>query len=326
MDRAELRKAAIVLASLDQETAAEVCKRMSEVEAERLLKEIATLGPVPPEEQREVLAAFREHMGDARPLGGAGVAEELMDAVLGPRGSRRRDPKQQSALERVRALSKSDPNTVRRLLQGEAPPMVALILAQLTPEKAAQVLEAWPEEERADLTWRVATLGQLAPGTLEAIGEQLGARSYLLDDESTTGTGVGFVVKLLEDMDRATGKQLLEELRARDEELAAQVEDQLFTFDSVIKLPERDFQLVLRALDHAVIARALKGMDDEVVQLVFANLSQRAQEILEQEMELLGPVLVSEVEAAQKEFVQKALELEDAGEISLSAQKQAYIE
>jgi len=299
---------------------------MSEVEAEVLLKEVAGLGTVAPEEQREALSAFREQMGGAKPLGGPGLAEELMLTVLGPRRSRLRDPKQESALERLRALSNSDSNTVQRLLQGEAPPMVALLLAQLTPQKAAQVLEAWPEEERADLAWRVATLGQLAPGTVEAVGESLGTRSYLLDDESMGGSGVGFVVKLLEDMDRAAGKRLLEELRARDEELAAEVEDQLFTFDSVVKLPERDFQLVLRGLEHATIARALKGMGDEVVQLVFANLSQRAQEILEQEMELLGPVLVSEVEAAQKQFVEKALQLEDAGEITLSAQKQAYIE
>jgi len=325
MEKADLRKAAIVLASLGHEVAAEVCRQMNEADAEVLLDEVAKLGTVAPEEQREALSAFRQHLGAARLLGGPTMAEQLMAAVLGPKRSRRRNPKQQSALGRLHALS-SDPAAVHRLLKAEAPPMVALVLAQLSPENAAQALEAWPKEERGELAWRMATLGQLAPGAVEAIAEALADRSYLVDNDATANAGVGFVVKLLEDMDRGTTKELLEELRARDEALAAQVEEQLFTFEDVLRLPERAFQLVLRGIEHPTIARALKGAEAEMTQRVLSNLSTRGQEILKQEMDLLGPVLLSEVEAAQKEFVRKALELEESGELTLSAQKEVYVE
>lgn len=326
MDKQELRKAAIVLASLDRDTAVEICRQMSEVEAEVVLTAMARLGTVPPEEQQEVLLSFRQRLEGASHLAGAELAEELMTAVLGPRQQKSRDPRQQSALERLRSLSGMDPRALHRMLSGETPQMIALVLGQLPAERAAQALMAWPEEDRADLALRVAKQGQLAPGTVEAVGEALGQNLYRGDEGGRKDAGIGFVVKLLEDMDRSASKELLDRLRASDESLADQVASQLFTFDNVVQLPDRDLQLVLRGLDHGVIARALKGMDEEIKQRIVTNLSERAQEIVGQEMELLGPVLVSDVEAAQREFVKKALESEEAGELTLSSGAGEYIE
>jgi flagellar motor switch protein FliG len=250
----------------------------------------------------------------------------LMTVVLGRNEQGRRDPRQQSALERLRSLSSMDSHALCRILSGETPQMVALVLGQLSAQKAAQVLSVWPEEQRADLALLVAKQGQSAPGAVEAVGEALGQHLYRGQDRRRKDAGTGFVVKLLEDMDRSASKRLLDQLRASDQELADQVESQLFTFDNVVQLPDRDLQLVLRALEHATIARALKGMDDEIRQRILTNLSERGQEMLRQEIELLGPVLVSEVETAQKEFARKALELEEAGEIALASGASEYIE
>ncbi len=326
MEKQELRKAAIVLASLDRETAAAICRQMSEAETEILLSEVANLQTVDPQEQREVLSSFRDHLGDTTGLGGPGLAEHLMTSVLGRKTPRLPDARRLSALERLRSLNKLDPHSLCRLLQGETPQMAALVLGQLSAEKAAEVLMVWPEEERAELALRVAKQGQLAPGAVDAIGEALDSDAWLPGEQGDADAGVEFLARLLEDMDRGAGKSLLEELRTRDEDLANIVGERLFTFENVTQLSDKDLQRLLREVEHDILARALKGIADSAKEHILANVSARGREILEQEMELLGPVLVRDVEAAQKDVVKKALELEEAGELTLSAEEEEYVE
>ncbi len=321
----ELRKAAIVLASLDVDTAISVCRHLPDVEAEEVIAEMARLGRVDSDEQRRALEDFSGHLERPGAIRPSEHAERLMAAVLGrhaPGGDGRRE----AALQRLRALTNAEPSSIRRLLAAETPQMVAVVLSQLSPQKAAQVLAQWPPELRSDLALRVAKLGHLAPGALESIGEVLGRQAYRVDDEGSVEQGLEFVVRLLEGMDRGASKRALAELRERDAELAEQVEDRLFTFENVLQLTDAYLQILLRSLDNAVIARALKGADETVRERIFANLSERGREMLEQEIELLGPVLVRDVEAAQREFVSLALELEQAGEITLSSNDAEYIE
>ncbi len=326
MDKAELRKAAIVLASLDLHAATAVCKHMSEIEAEMLINEVANLGPVSAEEQQEALAAFHAELQRRAAVDGPQRAEQLMSSVLGRRPGQADNPAYQAALQRLRSLNNLEANTIHRMLEREGPQMVAVVLGQLSAQKAAEVVRLWPEEQRADLALRVARLGRLAPGVVEAIGEALGAHSRT--DETTGGPdqGISFLVSLLEDMDRTASRSLLENLRHRDTQLAEEVEGRLFTFEKIAHLPDASLQTLLRAVDMAVMARALKGADQSIMERIYANLSSRGREMLEQEMELLGPVLVREVEQAQRDVVRKAFELEEAGEIRLSTEQEAYIE
>lgn len=323
---ADVRKAAIVLASLDLEAAISVCRHLPEVEVERIIAEMAHLGQVDGQEQQETLREFREHLERPHSLQASEHAERLMAAVLGRSSLGGEDEQRRSALLRLRSLSNAEPASIRRLLTEETPQMVAVVLSQLSPQKAAQVLAQWPEAMRAELALRVARMGRLAPGAIEAIGQALGRQAYRLDDEGSADRGLGFVVHLLEDMDRGASKRVLAALRERDPELADEVEDRLFTFENVVQLGDADLQTLLRRLDNAVIARALKGVDEAVRERIFANLSERAQEMLKQEIELLGPVLVRDVEAAQREFVSLALDLEQAGEITLSSDEAQYVE
>jgi flagellar motor switch protein FliG len=287
---------------------------------------VASLGAVSAEEQEGALEAFRQELDQRARVDGPDRAERLMAAVLGRRPDQVDDPSRQAALQRLRGLSSLEPATIRRMLQGETPQMVAVVLGQLNARKAAGVVQTWPREERAELALRVARLGKLAPGVVEAIGEVLGGHACRDDSDGSSDLGVSFVVSLLEDMDRASSRSLLEELRGRDTELAAEVEDRLFTFESIRDLSDASLQTLLRAVDNTVLARALKGVDSAITERLMANLSSRGQEMLQQEMELLGPVLVREVEAAQREVVHKAMDLEEAGEISLVTEEEAYVE
>lgn len=326
MDKAELRKAAIVLASLDLPAATAVCKHMSEIEAEMLINQVAALGPVSVEEQQEALAAFRAELDQRASVDGPERAEQLMASVLGRRRGQADNPGYQAALQRLRGLNNLEASTIHRMLEREGPQMVAVVLGQLSAEKAAQVVRLWPPERRADLALRVARLGRLAPGVVEAIGEALGAHTRADAATGDAEQGIGFLVSLLEDMDRAAARSLLEDLRNRDNDLADEVEGRLFTFENIAQLPDESLQALLRAVDITVMARALKGVDKSIMERVAANLSSRGKEMLDQEMELLGPVLVREVEEAQREVVRKAFELEEAGEIRLSTAEEAYVQ
>lgn len=308
----ELRKAAIVLASLDVDTAITVCRHMPDHEAEKVIAEMARLGSIDGEEQRRALEEFSEHVEHSPEVQPADRAERLMSAVLGHE-------------HRLRQLSSAPPESIRQLLIGETPQMVAVVLSQLTAQKAAQVLAQWPEEARSDLALRVAKLGRPAPGVIDALGEVLSRPAYRVEQDGGENA-LEFVVQLLSDMDRSASTRLLTELRERDPLLAEQVEAHLFTFEDTVQLSDPNLQVLLRELDNATIARALKGVEEEIKERVFANLSERAREILTQEMEFLGPVLVRDVEAAQREFVNTALRLEELGEITLGGDEAAYVE
>ncbi len=325
MEMASLRKAAIVLASLDPSAATLVCQQMNRVEAEMLISEVSGLGQVPSDEQDAALADFRSELDERASVDGTQRAEQLMASVLGRRGNEEFDADRETALRCLQDLSALEPATIRTMLAAESPQMAAVVLGQLSGARAAQVVRTWPEDERADLTLRVARLGQLAPGVIEAIGEVMGGRSFRDGDQDNGDLGVSFVVTLLGEMDRSESKILLEELRTRDGELAGEAEGLLFTFDSIADLSDEGLQVLLRTVDNAVVARALKGADKHVSSRLTDNMSSRGREMLEQEIELMGPVLVKDMEGAQREMVRAALDLEEAGEITLSAEEQVYV-
>ncbi len=326
MDAPDTRKAAIVLASLDAEAAVNICRHLPEIDAEQIISMMAELGEIDSAEQEATLQQFEQVLDRPSGVQASARAERLMAEVLGRQSLTEEDERRNTALQRLRGLNNAEAASIRRMLVAETPQMVAVVLSQLTPEKAAQVLKEWPPEARSDLALRVAKMERLAPGAIEAIGEVLGRQTYRMDDDGHADRGLQFVVHLLEDMDRGSSKRLLGELRDRDAELAERVEDRLFTFENVVQLSDPDLQTLLRGLEHATIARALKGIDESVRDRIFANVSERAREILEQEIEFLGPVLVREVESAQKEFVNLALDLEQAGEITLTTEEAQYID
>ncbi len=324
MEMTSLRKAAIVLASLDPSAATAVCKQMSPVEAETLISEVSNLGQIPSSEQDTALADFRSQLDEQAAVDGTHRAEQLMASVLGRRRNEEPDADREAALRRLQGLSSLEPATIRTMLAAESPQMAAVVLGQLTGTKAAEVVRAWPEDERADLALRVARLGLIAPGVVEALGEVMGGWSFRDGHQEKGDMGVNFVVTLLGEMDRTASKGLLEELRTHDSALADEAEGMLFTFDDIADLPDEAMQALLRSVDNAVVARALKGANESVSSRLMGNLSSRGREMLEQEIELMGPVLVSDMEAAQREMVRAALELEEAGEITLSSEEQAY--
>jgi len=312
-----LRKGAIVLASLGTDRATQICKHLPRGAVKQLAEEIAKLGPVGVEEQKEVLDEFAAASQQILSLGGVDYARSLLSEATGEAAEL--DAEFSSELERLRMLADSEPHVLWHNIQNETPQMIAVIISQLPAAKVAEILGFMDEEKRGKVAYRAANLGPLGPGALEAIRLQD-------TEQETTTSGLEFLLPIFEHVDRSSEKQILQVLGNIDEEFAKQVDENLVTFESLFDVDDKSLQMLLRQVESGTLALALKGVEDEWRDRVMQNLSERAQEALSEEIELLGPVKVADRDAAQKPVTNLARELDENGEIRLRQEEEEYIE
>jgi flagellar motor switch protein FliG len=320
------QKAAIVLAQLDEQRATRLMKAMSEAEAVELMAAMAALPTLGPEQVQAVLAEF---VGQAAALlqvgqGGIEVARRLLRERL---GSSRADEVLQHFLEAspgtpLGVLQRVDPQQIVSFFADEHPQTVAMALAHLPAEQAAAVLAYFDEERRADVARRIATMGKIAPDVLQQVAEVLDQKlATLLHSGTGAGTQVGGIrtlVAILNQIDRGSEKQILASLEQTDPEVAEEVRNEMFVFDDVVNLDDRTLQRVLRNVVPKDLAVALKGVDERIREKFLRNMSERAAADLIEEVQLLGPTRLSQVEAAQQAVVKVVRQLEQAGEIVIA--------
>jgi len=202
------------------------------------------------------------------------------------------------------------------------------VLAQLRPQDAARLMQLIPEQMRAEVVYRAANMGPTSPGAMEAIIQSLIASTHTptaAEAATEQQSGVQFLVDILQNLDRSTERQLLGALKEIDGDFAGGVEEQLLVFEDLFKLDDRQLQALLRRVQPQTLALALRGTDDSIKQRALTNISTRAREEVEQEMELTGPVRATEVEKAQREITNLARKLEAEGEINLQPEQVEYI-
>lgn len=321
---ANLRKGAILLASLGADMAADICKHLPKDTVRLLAEEMAHLGLVDREEQEEVLDQILSASHRALSIGGADYAHSMLAEATGEA------VEFGSGLARLRALARSEPQMLWRIIQNEIPQTIAVIISQLPAAKAAEILGFMDEDRRGEVAYRAANLGSLAPGVLEALADSIETQVVRLRPEAIEqeeqSSGLEFLLQLFEHLDRSLEKQILEALSNIDESFGEQVNEQLVTFEGIFSLEDRALQTLVRQVDTSTLALALKGVAPSYQQRVMNNLSGRAAETLKEEMDLLGPVKIVDVGAAQKTITDLARQLDEAGEISLRGGEEEYIE
>lgn len=315
------QKAAAVLLSVGNELSAKVLAHMAPHEVEQVALEIATLGSVPAERLRGILGEFHTEAVAQSTLvaGGEQQAREMLRRVHGSRGDEIVD----RLLATVRSspfhfLRMHDPSTVAQHLRDEQAQTVALILAHLPAKFAAAVLAGLEPQMQGEVARRVATLGPTAPEIVERIEAALQERFGTVQRQDSRRGGLADLAALLNQVDRGTERAIMADLEENNPELAEQVRELMFTFDDIVTLADRAIQEVLRLVESSRLALALKGVSDGVRNAVERNLSERGRESLEEELELLGPVRITDVEAAQTEVVRHIRALEAAGTITIS--------
>ena len=314
------QKAAIFLVTLGSEISSEIFKHLREDEIEALTFEIARLDTIGSEERDRVLLEFKELMmaQDFISTGGIDYARELLEKSLGSQKAVDIINRLTSSLQ-VRPfdfIRRTDPAHLLNFIQQEHPQTIALILAYLEPQKASIILGSLPHESQSDVAKRIATMDRTSPETLREVERVLEKKlSTLSQEDYTSAGGVENIVEILNLVDRSTEKTIIESLEEEDPELAEDIKKRMFVFEDIVLLDDRAIQKVLREVDTAELAKALRGVEAEVQDKIYRNMSKRAASLLKEEMEYMGPVRLKDVEETQQKIVSIIRKLEDQGEI-----------
>jgi len=316
------QKAALLLLQIGRDRAAGVLNQMEEYEIEELTAEILRLEHVDQHLADEVVDEFWSALTLGAGVGGGGVlAERLLEAALGPERAAEMMERLQASIagQPFEFLQQVDARQIVSLLSGEHPQTVALVLAYLRPDHASLVLAGLPPEEQADVAHRIALMERASPDLVQVVAESLQrkASAVLAPRELAAVGGVQPLVEIINRADPATEKAILEGLADRDEQLAEEVRSRMFVFADIVLLEDRAMQLVLRQVETSTLALAMKGSADAVRDVVMRNVSERARENLQEEIELLGPVRLSQVEDARAAIVQVIRRLEESGQITI---------
>ncbi len=322
-DLTNAQKAAIALIAFGTELSAEVLKDLGEDELEQITVEIANMRDVPSEIEEQVIKECYDIYMARKYIsqGGIDYARMILEKAVGKTRAVDLLKKLESSLTTTGfdLLKNIDPKQLAQYFQGEHPQTISLVLTQLNPQQASAVLTELPAELQAEVAFRVATMEKISPEILKQIETTLDAYfgSSGTRDLSVSG-GTKTIADILNLVDTSAEKNILQALEAEDAELAAEIKNMMFVFEDIVLLDDRAIQRILREVETKDLSIALKAANDEVKQKIFANVSERVSVMIKEEMEYMGPMRLSDVEAAQQRIVETIRRLEEQGQIVVS--------
>ena len=328
--RSGTERAAILLLTLGESEAAQVLKHMGAKEVQRIGTAMAALANVSREEVHGVISEFAQTV-ESQTSVGVGADEFLRKVLVDALGQ----DKAASIIDRINigrstkgleALKWMDPRAVAELIRLEHPQIIAIVLAYLDADQAAEVLGMLPANVRPDVVARIATLDGVQASALteldDIIEKQFAGKS---GGKSSVLGGAKAAAEIINFLEPSQESALMEQIEKSDEALAARILDLVFVFDNLIDVDDRGMQELLRQVPAEKLLLAMKGAEDTLKEKIFKNMSQRAAEMLRDDLEAKGPVRLSEVEAAQKEILQIARKLAEAGTIALAGKGEEYV-
>ncbi|AXQ28229.1 flagellar motor switch protein FliG [Solimonas sp. K1W22B-7] len=323
-------RAAILLMSLGETEAAEVLKHMGAKDVQKVGQAMASLSNVSRERANEVIDRFVMELDNQTAIG-VGADDYVRRVLVGALG----EDKASGLIDRIllgrnskglEALKWMETRAVADLVRNEHPQIVAIVLAYLDPDQAAEVLELLPERMRGDVLMRIARLDGIQPAALRELDEimekQFSGGGNL---KSSSVGGIKVAAGILNLMDSALEQSIVSKIGEVDADLSQRIQDLMFVFDDLGEVDDRGIQTLLRDLSTETLGMALKGADARVKDKFVRNMSKRAGEMLLEDMEAKGPARVADVEAAQKEILAAARRLADAGTISLGGKGEEFV-
>ncbi|MEA1976204.1 MAG: flagellar motor switch protein FliG [Bacillota bacterium] len=316
-------KAAILLIAIGPEKSAEIFKNLDDLEMEELTLEIANTRQIDPNMRESVLEEFyqiclaQEFVSE----GGISYAKSVLEEAMGS----------QKALEVINKLTSSlqvkpfefvrkiDPSQLLNFIQKEHSQTIALVLSYLPPQLASAVISSLPQNKQADVAERIATMDSTSPEVIKEVELVLEKKfsSMATQDYASTG-GIDSIVEILNSVDRSTEKYIMETLEIDNPELAEEISQKMFVFEDIISLDSVSIQRFIREVENDEMTVALKGSTEEVKEIILGNMSSRMSEMIEEDMQFMGPVRLSDVEEAQQKIVGIIRKLEEAGEIIIA--------
>ena len=317
------QKAAILFIAIGPEYSAKLFQHMDDDEIEHLTLEIANQKQVSAALKAEVIAEFYSMCmaQDYISSGGLQYAQNVLEKALGPDKALEIINRLTTSLQ-VRPfdfLRKTDPAQLLNFIQNEHPQTIALILAYLDPDQAATVLGALPPEAQVEVTKRVAIMDRTSPDFIREVERVLERKlSSMVTQDFTSAGGIKAIVEVLNRVDRTTEKAIVETLEVDNPELAEEIKKLMFVFEDIIKIDERGIRELLKEISNEDLTMALKTAAEDLRQKFFKNLSERAANMIREDLEIMGPVKLSDVETAQQNIVKQVRRLEAEGRIIIA--------
>ena len=317
-----IKNMAALFIGLGQNTGAEICKYITDAEIEQIAQAIVVCNVVTPQQKNDVFDEIKKRMlsGDYLMQGGSGFARGMLEKSLGPR-------KANAVLDRVSnkttgqgfyMLRNVDPNQIVPFLSKEHPQTIALILSQLDATQAAGVLNGLSSDLQSSVVQRIANLDNISPRVMRELEQSLAKElQQVLSGQITKVGGPKAAAEILNRTGRSTEKNALKYLDEKDPQIAEAIRNQMFVYDDIANLTDREIQLILKQIDSRDLAVGLKGGCEELKKRIFANVSEEAAKKIKEEMQFSGPVRMSDVEDVQLRTVQLVRQLEEAGEITI---------
>jgi len=317
-------KASLLLLAVGQERAASVLKNMGPKEVQLIGTTMASLGNISSEMVDVVLEEFITQVKSQTALGmdsdeyirdmltdalGVDKAGSMIDRILLGKNSK--------GIEQLKWM---DARAIADLIRLEHPQIIAIILTLLDSDQSAEVLGLLPENMRSDLMFRIATLNSVQPAALRELDEIM--EKQLTGSDSMKSSSIGGVdtaASILNFMDGAISEVMMEQMTEANSELSQEIQDKMFVFQDLKVVDDRGIQTLLREVSTDQLLLALRGVEDELKEKIFSNMSKRAAEMLRDDLEAAAPAKLSEVELAQKDILSIARKLSDSGEISLGS-------
>ena len=322
-DLSGIQKAALLLIALDIETASHVFKHMEPTDVESISAEISKVKNIPSNVVNQVMEDYhgmitaREYVLE----GGIEYAQQVLEKSFGL-------AKAMEIIEKVKnittlhgfdVLKKADSTQLVNFLNKEHPQTIALILSHLHPDQTAEAIKELPDELRGDVIFRIATLGKISPHTLkqiERVVDELAGHS--INQSMSKLGGPKTVATILNRTSVGLSREVISQIEEKDEDVAAEIKRLMFLFDDLVHLQDKDIQRILKEVDRKDLALAMKIADDKVTTKIYNNMSERAAELLKEELQYMGPVRLKDVESAQARIVDAIKHLEEQEEITIN--------
>ncbi|AGH45776.1 flagellar motor switch protein FliG [Paraglaciecola psychrophila] len=315
-------KAAILLLSLTEDDAAQILKHLEPKQVQKLGTAMAQIDDMTQGKITAVHKHFIEEIQNYSTIGfqstdfvkraltsalGEDKAANLIDQILMGTGAKGLD-----------SLKWMDSKQVASIIRNEHPQIQTIVMSYLDAEQSAEILSQFPEKVRLDLMMRVANLEEVQPAALQELNEIMEKQfAGQAGTQAAKMGGLKSAADIMNYLDTNIEGQLMDAIREQDEEMSQQIQDLMFVFDNLIDVDDRAIQTILREVQQDALLKAIKGAEGELKDKITKNMSKRAAEMLLDDLEAMGPVRISEVEAAQKEILSVARRLADAGEIML---------
>lgn len=317
-------KAAMLMLSLSEEDAAQIFRHLEPKQVQRLGMAMASMADF---SQEKVSAVHRLFIDDIQKFSNIGIGSEdfVRKALVAALGEDRAGNLVEqiimgSGARGLDSLKWMDARQVASIIQNEHPQIQTIVLSYLEPEQSAEILSQFPEQVRLDLIMRIANLEEVQPAALQELNDIMEKQfAGSAGAQAAKMGGLKAAASIMNYLDTNVEGQLMDAIRESDEEMSQLIQDLMFVFENLIDVDDRAIQAILREVPGDLLQKGLKGADDQLKEKILRNMSKRAAEMMQEDLASMGPVRVSDVEAAQKEILSVARRLADAGEIMLGA-------